>query len=161
MPRLMLSDEHWLKLRAIMRKEKIYDKPNLRLLVEGIFYRLRVGCPWRDLPDYFGHWNTVYKRFNHWSSKGKLMKIFQSLVDEPDLEWEFIDGSIVKAHQHSAGAASPEDQGIGESRGGKTTKIHMPIDAFGLPISFIITGGEVHDCKVAPVLIDTLPQGIE
>lgn len=74
MPRLMLSDEHWLKLRAIMREEHIYGKPQLRLIVEGIFYRLRVGCPWRDLPDYFGHWNTVYKRFNDGSSKDKLME---------------------------------------------------------------------------------------
>lgn len=158
MPRLMLSDEHWLKLRAIMHAENIYDKPKHRLIVEGIFYRLRVGCPWRDLPDHFGPWNTVYKRFNDWSSKDKLMKIFQSLVNEPDLEWTFIDGSIVKAHQHSAGAASAADQGIGDSRGGKTTKIHMAVDAFGLPVSFMITGGQVHDCKVAPALIEALPR---
>jgi len=79
------------------------------------------------------------------------------LVFEPDLEWEFIDGSIVKAHQHSAGAASEEEQAIGKSVAGNTTKIHMAVDGFGLPIEFEITGGEVHDCKIAPELIDKLP----
>ena len=72
-------------------------------------------------------------------------------------DWEFIDGSIVKAHQHSAGAASEENQAIGKSRGGNTTKIHMAVDAYGLPIDFDITGKEVHDCKVAPEFIEKLP----
>ena len=81
----------------------INDKPTLRQAVEGIFYRLRIGCPWRDLPTTLGKWNAVYKRFNAWSLQEKLMGIFQELVVEPDLEWAFIDGSIVKAHQHSSG----------------------------------------------------------
>ena len=105
MSRQMFTDDLWLKLKGIMMTVGIYNKPFLRQTLEGIFYRLRVGCPWRDLPDIFGNWNAVYKRFNEWSRKGKLMNIFSSLVIDPDLEWEFIDGSIVKAHQHSSGAA--------------------------------------------------------
>ena len=85
------------------------------------------------------------------------MSIFKSLVQEPDLEWEFVDGSIVKAHQHSTGAASSEDEAIGKSVAGNTTKIHMAADAYGLPIDFIITGGELHDCKAAPEFIAQLP----
>ena len=85
----------------------------------GFLYRMRVGCQWRDLPKHFGNWNSVYKRFNDWSFKGKLLKVFQSLVQDPDLEWEFMDASYVKAHQHSAGAASVDDEAIGPSRGGK------------------------------------------
>lgn len=158
MPRLMLSNEQWSKLRLIMLEYGIYHKPGLRLMVEGMLYRMRVGCPWRDLPSEFGRWNSIYKKFNYWSSKGKLMKLFKALIKEPDLEWGFIDGSLVKAHQHSAGAASNESQGIGQSRGGNTTKIHMGVDSFGLPIDFDITGGEVHDSKAAPALIDKLPK---
>jgi len=86
------------------------------------------------------------------------MNIFKSLVQEPDLEWGFIDGSIVKAHQHSAGAASSGNEAIGKSVAGNTTKIHMAADAYGLPIDFIITGGEVHDCKVAPEFVAQLPR---
>ena len=157
MLRLMLTDEHWSKLKTIMSEHGIYDKPNLRKTVEGILYRMRTGLPWRDLPSFFGLWISIYQQFNRWSSKNKLMSIFKSLVQEPDLEWEFVDGSIVKAHQHSTGAASSEDEAIGKSVAGNTTKIHMAADAYGLPIDFIITGGELHDCKAAPEFIAQLP----
>lgn len=159
MPRLMLTDEHWSKLKPILLGTGVYDKSKLRLTVEGIFFRLRTGCPWRDLPEEFGKWNSVYKRFNNWSSSGKLELVFRILSQEPDLEWEFIDGSIVKAHQHSSGArkSSQTDSGIGKSVAGNTTKIHLAVDSGGLPIEFKITGGEVHDVKVAPELIAGLP----
>jgi transposase len=140
-----------------MREHGIYDKPNLRKTVEGILYRMRTGLPWRDLPSFFGVWISIYQQFNRWSSKNKLMNIFKALVIEPDLEWEFIDGSIVKAHQHSTGAAGEDDQAIGKSVAGNTTKIHMAVDAYGLPIEFDITGGEVHDCKIAPEFFTKLP----
>jgi transposase len=140
-----------------MQQQGIYDKPNLRMMVEGMLYRMRVGCPWRDLPSIFGFWNSVYKKFNRWSSKNKLINIFKALIHDPDLEWEFIDGSIVKAHQHSTGAAGIDEQAIGKSVAGNATKIHMAVDACGLPIEFELTGGEVHDCKVAPEFIEKLP----
>jgi len=154
----MFTDELWLKFKAIMLKVGIYDKPFLRQTIEGIFYRLRVGCPWRDLPDVFGHWNAVYKRFNEGSRKEKLMTIFSALVIEPDLKWEFIDGSIVKAHQQSSGAPYRQASAIGKSVAGNTTKIHMAVDSCGLPIHFLVTGGEVHDCKEAPKLVAKLPK---
>lgn len=157
MLRLMLNDERWSKLRKIMLQHRIYDKANLRMMVEAMLYRMRVGCPWRDLPADFGCWNSIYQQFNRWSSKNKLMRIFKDLVQEPDLEWEFIDGSIIKAHQHSAGASSSEIQAIGKSVAGNTTKIHMAVDGFGFPIAFQLTGGEVHDAKAAPNLIKILP----
>jgi transposase len=158
MARLMLSDERWSKLKEIMLHHRIYNKSNLRMIVEAMLYRMRVGCPWRDLPVEFGFWHSIYQQFNRWSSKNKLMNIFKDLVQQPDLEWAFIDGSIVKAHQHSSGAAGEENQAIGKSVGGNTTKIHMAVDAFGLPIEFQLTGGEVHDAKAAPELIAKLPK---
>lgn len=85
------------------------------------------------------------------------MATFKLPADEPDLEWGFIDSSIVKAYQHSAGAVSGGDQGIGKSRGGLTTKIHMSVDSCGFPLHFKITGGEVHDSKTAPELIKEMP----
>lgn len=82
-------------------------------MVEGIFYRLHIGDPWRDLPAAFGKRNAVYKRFNAWSLQEKLINIFQAIVVKPDLEWLFIDDSIVKAHQHSCGAAYENETAIG------------------------------------------------
>ncbi len=75
---------------------------------------------------------------------------------DPDWEWEFIDGSYVKAHQHSAGGAGQEGQAIGKSRAGNTTKIHLVVDGYGLPVKFEITGGEVNVCSVVPDLIARL-----
>jgi len=158
MLRCLLSDEHWSKLRNIMRQHRIYDKPGLRLMVEGMLYRMRVGCPWRDLPEHFGTWNSIYKKFNAWSAAGKWLKIFKALVTEPDLEWGFIDGSYIKAHQHSAGAAGQEPQAIGKSRAGNTSKIHLAVEGYGLPVEFHLTGGEVNDCSAAPELINDLPE---
>lgn len=159
MPRLMLNDEYWSKLKTILLQQGIYHKSDLRMTVEGILYRMRSGCPWRDLPEVFGRWNTVYKRFNAWSAAGKLTSIFNALVEDPDVEWLFIDGTYTKAHQHSAGAASDDTEAIGKSRAGNTSKIHLAVDAYGLPIAFRLTGGEVHDSREAPALIAALPSG--
>ncbi len=157
MPRTMLNDEHWMKLKEILLQIGIYLKPKLRLTVEGILFRLRTGCPWRDLPTAFGDWQSVYSRFKSWCSTGKLQQLFALMSKDTDTEWEFIDGSYIKAHQHSAGAATQDSEAIGISRAGRTTKIHLAVDSYGLPIQFIVTSGEVHDCKAAPDLLAMLP----
>ncbi len=81
---------------------------------------------------------------------------FFELRGEIDEEWVFADGSYVRAHQHASGARIGEERAIGISRGGATTKIHITADACGNPINFEITGGEVHDAKVAEKLISTM-----
>ena len=85
--------------------------------MEGVLYRLRVGYPWRDLPECFDLWNTIYRRFILWSRKGILMRVFKSLSMNTDTEWELIDAGYVKAHQHGTGGASESSQAIGLSRG--------------------------------------------
>lgn len=159
MPRLMLSDELWPKLLGILLQMNVYYKKGIRKTVEGILFRIRTGLPWRDLPSAFGHWNSVYKKFNAWSRKGIWKRLLDALVIEPDLEWIFIDGSYVKAHQHSAGAAGGNPESIGVSRAGRTSKIHLLVDAFGLPYGFTLTGGEIHDATAAPDLIEKIAGG--
>lgn len=66
MPRIMLTDQHWSKLRHIMLKDRTYNKPSHRNTLEGILFRMRTGCPWRDVPKEFGHWSAIYRRFNLW-----------------------------------------------------------------------------------------------
>lgn len=153
MPRFMLSDELWPKLRAILLQHGVYHKPDLRMTVEGMLYRMRVGCPWRDLPCAFGKWNSIYRRFNVWSAAGTWLKVFNALLREPDFEWAFIDGTYyVKAHQYSTGAATRQPEAIGKSRAGLTSKIHLAVDGYGLPVAFEITGGEINDCTAASEL---------
>lgn len=157
MNRFILTDEMWAKLSPIMELNRIYDKRELRLTVEGILHRLRTGTIWRDLPREFGNWNKIYKRFNYWSRTGKLTLIFKTLSIDADFEWKFIDGSIVKAHQHSTGARHGEERAIGKSVAGNTSKIHMVTDSSGNPIDFEITEGQVHDAVIAPELIERTP----
>ena len=86
-------------------------------------------------------------------ASGKFLRLFKLLASCPDMEWIFIDGSHVRAHQHSAGIAN---QSISKSVGGNSSKIHLIVDAHGNPIDFMITDGTTHDVKVAPDLISTL-----
>ncbi len=73
-----------------------------------------------------------------------------------DQEWVFIDGSYIRVHQHASGARNGFERAIGQSRGGRTTKIHLATDANGLPIDFKITGGDVHDSQAANDIIAML-----
>ncbi len=130
MPRTMLKDEHWTRLRLILLELNIYDKENLRQTLEVILYRMRVGCPWRNLPEYFSKPNTVYKAYQRWFRSNKLITLFALLIKDSDLEWVFIDGTHIKTHQHSSGG-NENLQGISKSVAGGATKIHLAVDAHG------------------------------
>lgn len=158
MPRTMLSDERWESLAKLMKATgRVYNKGEHRLTLEGVLYRRRTGCPWRDLPREFGHWNTVFRRFNLWSRKGVMTPLFKALSQDTDLAWVFLDASYVRAHHHSHGAATPGDEAIGKSRGGNTTKIPLAVDSDGLPVHFELSAGQVSDISRAESLRDGAP----
>ncbi|MDO4694706.1 MAG: transposase [Eikenella sp.] len=121
MRRTMLNNEPCAKPSAMLRQNGLYAKQSMRLIVEGIFYRMRICCPWRDLPAIFGKPNTVRRAFNRWSATGIPRLIRRELCRRADCEWVFIDGSCIKTHQHAHGAAS-NDEAIGPSRGRKSSK---------------------------------------
>ena len=75
-----------------------------RLFVEAVLWIVRTGAPWRDLPVCFGCWNSAFRRFRRWSRKGVFEKIFNALSGDPDFEYAIVDGTIVRVHQHGAGA---------------------------------------------------------
>ncbi len=75
-----------------------------RMFVEGVLWIVRTGSPWRDLPEVFGDWNSVFRRFSRWSRKGIWWRIFEAMSDDPDFEYLIVDSTIVRAHQHAAGA---------------------------------------------------------
>ncbi|WP_199609889.1 IS5 family transposase [Flocculibacter collagenilyticus] len=158
MPRLMLTDDSWKLLSRIMYLTgRIYNKPEHRMTLEGILYRMRTGIPWRDLPSEFGGWSAVFRRFNLWSKKGVITEIFQFLSQENDAQWLFLDGSIVKAHQDCTNIGSQAEQAISKSRGGKSTKIHLAVDSCGLPVHFELSGGQVHDVSYGKSLVVSSP----
>ena len=75
MPRHRLTEALWSKLRKILLQFSLYNKAGLRKTVEGILFRMRTGTPWRDLPEHFGTWNSIYKAFKYWSKKGLWKKL--------------------------------------------------------------------------------------
>src|SRR4051794_9645266 len=94
--------------------------PDNRLFVDAVLYRYRAGIPWRDLPACFGDWNNTHRRFSRWARSGVWQRVFEQLAEDADTEYAMIDSTIVRAHQHSAGAPKKagKDQAIGRSRGG-------------------------------------------
>jgi transposase len=107
MDRLVLSDEQWGKVSGL-----IIGRPDQRgstgrdnrMFVEGVLWIVRTGSPWRDLPETFGEWNSVFRRFSRWSAKGVWQRIFTAMSDDPDFEYLIVDSTIVRAHQHASGA---------------------------------------------------------
>ncbi len=114
-----------------------------RRVVNGIFYILRTGSPWRDLPERYGPYTTVYNRFNRWAKAGVWLRVFETLAAQSPDSLHLIDTSIVRAHQHAAGGKKGgPDHAIGRSRGGLSTKIHTVVDARGLPLRFLVSPGQ-------------------
>ena len=74
------------------------------MLVEGVLWIVRTGSPWRDLPDVFGAWNSVFRRVSRWSDKAVWRRIFEAMSDDPDFAYLIVDSTIIRAHQHAASA---------------------------------------------------------
>ena len=105
--RLFLSDGQWARIEHLC-PGKAGDAGGRgrdnRMFVEGVLWLARTGVPWRDLPAAFGRWNSVFQRFSRWARGGVWQRLFAALSDDPDFEYLILDSTIVRAHQHAAGA---------------------------------------------------------
>ncbi|MGO4668861.1 IS5 family transposase [Bosea sp. 2RAB26] len=159
--RLILRDDQWERISLhIIGDERTRGSTGRdnRMFVEAVLWIVRTGSPWRDLPEVFGDWNSVFRRFSRWSHKGVWWRIFAAMSDDPDFEYLIVDSTIIRAHQHASGAKKGgEDQAIGRSRGGLSTKIHMAVRGLGCPVRFVLTAGQRGDCPQAHALIEGLP----
>jgi transposase len=107
MRRYALRDDQWARIKDLLPGRAghvgVTAKDN-RLFVEAVLYRYRAGIPWRDLPERFGTYKKVHTRFSRWARSGVWARMFERLADAADNEDAMIDSTIVRAHQHSAGA---------------------------------------------------------
>jgi transposase len=107
MERFGLRDDQWERIKDFLPGREGHVGGNAadnRLFVNAVLYRYRTGIPWRDLPARFGDWKIVHQRFGRWAESGVFERIFKLLASDHDNEYMMIDATIVRAHQHSAGA---------------------------------------------------------
>ncbi|WP_425540939.1 IS5 family transposase [Streptomyces coeruleorubidus] len=188
-----LSDAEWERLRPFLpvSNGRCGRWRDHRQVIDGILHRVRTGVQWRDLPERFGPWKTVYERHRLWSADGTwehLLQQVQAAVDAAgEIDWDIsVDSTIVRAHQHAAGARTDPPpapgpkgafrgrtpdrdamaepgrppggggaggEGLGRSRGGFTSKLHLSADGRCRPLSLIVTPGQRADCtQFMPVL---------
>ncbi|WP_327368545.1 IS5 family transposase [Streptomyces sp. NBC_01217] len=173
-----LTDAAWEQIRPLLPAVDGRGRPwrDHRQVIDGVLWRLRTGAPWRDLPERYGPWQTAYERFARWEADGTWARLLEHAQVRDDavgrIEWTVsVDSTINRAHQHAAGArkkGSPcgdklEDpqrsaarQALGRSRGGLTTKVHLAVDGRGLPLSIVLTPGNVNDSTMFDAVLDTI-----
>ena len=100
-----LTEDQWRRLQAVLPKQKTGPQATRgdRLFIDAVLFRTKTGMPWRDLPERFGPWKSVYNRLSNWATRGRWEIIFKALQFEVDEAGSIVDGSVVRAHQDAAG----------------------------------------------------------
>jgi transposase len=166
--RFDLTDAQWAVLESVLPTPCELGRPpkwSRRQLIDGIRWRIRVGSPWRDVPALYGPWQTVYGVFRQWQRDGTwqvLLMVLQAVADAAGgIGWDVsVDSTMARAHQHAAGARrdgalqvespggvldEPADHGLGRSRGGLSTKVHLACEQGQKLLSLVVTAGQRGD----------------
>ncbi|MGW1047450.1 IS5 family transposase [Streptomyces sp. NPDC002547] len=171
-----LTDDQWAALKPLLSKGVKAGRPPVWSrwrLIDGIRFRVRTGVPWRDVPVEYGPWGRIYDLFRRWQRDGTWYRVLTQLQCLADAKgaimWDLsVDSTVCRAHQHAAGArkradlqkespggvfTEPGDHGLGRSRGGFTTKLHLAVEQGQRPMSIVVTAGQRGDSpQFEPVL---------
>ena len=123
-----ISDQVWSLLELHLTGRKGVwgrEAKDNRLFINAVFWILRTGAPWRDLPPDYGDWKNTHRRFCRWRDKGIWESLLERVVIEPDFEWLMIDASHIKVHPHANGAKGG-NQAMGRTKGGSTRNYIWP-----------------------------------
>jgi len=107
MDRFVLTDAQWAKMEMhCLGKPSDPGRSGAdnRLFVEAVLWIARTGSPWRDLPPFFGNWNTIFRRYRDWVKADVFKRLFDAVSDDADMEYAMVDATIVKVHRHGQGA---------------------------------------------------------
>ncbi|MFF8618301.1 IS5 family transposase [Streptomyces sp. NPDC015350] len=173
-----VTDAAWERIVPLLPRADGRGRPwrDHRQVVNGVLWRLRTGAPWRDLPERYGPWQTVYERLARWERDGTWARLLEDVQVHDDavgaVEWTVsVDSTINRAHQRAAGARKKRvfavdeldepvlrarDQALGRSRGGLTTKVHLAVDGRGLPLAVIVTPGNTNDSTVFNTVLEAV-----
>ncbi|MGI3197909.1 IS5 family transposase [Streptomyces umbrinus] len=149
----------WDRIRPLMPADPVRGRrwADHRRTLEAIAWKYRTNSPWRDLPDELGSFQTAHKRLIRWAVDGTwemiLTAVLSSADADDDIDWTVsVDSTVVRAHQHAAGAVKrgaysgePSDHALGRSRGGLSTKVHLAADGHARPLAFTVTAGQAGD----------------
>ncbi|MCM9077130.1 IS5 family transposase [Streptomyces spororaveus] len=149
----------WGRIEPLMPADPVRGRrwADHRRTVEAIAWKYRTSSPWRDLPDELGSFQTAHKRLLRWAVDGTWEKILASVLAaadaDDDIDWTVsVDSTVVRAHQHAAGARkrgrpapASSDHALGRSRGGLSTKVHLAADGGARPLAFTVTAGQAGD----------------
>lgn len=157
--RATISDREWAFIEPVLPNlpgVKIGNLAKCRQFIGAVLWLLRGGMEWRMLPAEYGKWNSVFKRYSRWCVRGAWETLLDHFAQHADLQDVSIDGTINRAHACAAGyeADSAEQEALGRSKGGFSCKVHAACDAHGLPLKFILTGGQAADCTQAIPLLE-------
>lgn len=145
-------------------------------MIDGIRFRTRTGFPWRDVPERYGPGGRVYDSFRRWQRDGTWQSILAELQVQSDarelITWDInVDSTVCRAHQHAAGArktgickmsrpavfgTEPDDHGLGRSRGGMTTKLHLAVEQGQKPMSIVISAGRRGDSPEVEAVLEKI-----
>lgn len=144
-----------IKFLKMIKSIYIKSIKNIKKFIQATFWIIRTGAQWRELPKHFGAWNSVFKRFNAWCKKGIWEAMHMHFIEDPDLENIMFDSTVVRANACAAGytKGSGEEEALGRSVGGFSTKVHAKTDALGYPLKFVLSPGQDADITHAPELI--------
>src|SRR5215211_2774123 len=160
-----LTNEQWARLKPLLPPQKpSTGRTNLphRPLINGILWVLRTGAPWEELPRRYGKHKTVSSRYYRWCKQGIWQRIFSELQAQADadgsLDWtiHFVDSTVIRAHQHAAGAkdSDPETEALGRSQGGVSTKLNVRAEGAGKPMAFVLQPGQRHESRAFEPLLE-------
>jgi transposase len=157
-----LTDAEWELVGPLLSAERGRRGHENRRHLDGILWRAREGARWRAVPERYGKWNSVWRRFARWRDLGVFEAVFAALAGSGAAEErvQMLDSTTVRAHQHAAGAkGGQQDQALGRSRGGFSTKLHLRCEARGLPLAFVLTPGQAHETRAFGDLVEDLAAG--
>ena len=123
-------------------------------MLNGMLWIARSGAQWRELPEAYGPWQSVYARFAKWRDDGTLKAVFHALSEDADMENLCMDSTCVKVHGSANGGEKTADKAVGRTRGGLNTKIHAVVDGLGNPVEFLLSAGNDHDSVHAIDLLE-------
>jgi transposase len=177
-----LPDHHWQRIARFFppaghRRTRGRPREDHHRIINAILWRLHTGAPWRDIPEAYGSWETIYGRFRRWRRDGTWVKILTHLLDELDLRGRLgrdlwlVDATVVRASRAAAGAKEhpaevprlagpkraqlqePAEHALGRSRGGFGTKVHLLVTDRGIILGIYVTPGQQHESTVFKPLL--------